>query len=278
VITSLLKYLCRKLLRSPHFPTLLLLLGFAFSAQAQVNLVVPATSTNGVVNITWSGAASLSTLYEYGGASADIQRATGTAGAGSYSATRLPGTYYFYVRSCVLVSQAPPNCTNTPQKGIVVTNATIQPGKCSSFTADSSVVVVAPYTSENGSFSITWSGASTPPSNATVSSILYECGAPAPIQRASSTAPTGSYSVTGKAPGNYYFYVEDCVFPYQAAPNCKKTPQKIIAVKMPSSLNTAGEAYDYDALGRLNNVKVEGAAKTTYDYDKAGNRKSVVEP
>ena len=153
-------------------------------------------------------------------------------------------------------------------------------GTCPTFQSTSSVQIAAPATNSSGNFSITYSGASSPTSSTTVAVTLYECAGPSvtPIQRGSFSTSSGSFSITGKVPGDYYFYVMDCVYPYQAAPSCYKTTIKNTVVTLPFNLSTAGETYDYDALGRLNNVKVEGADKTTYDYDKAGNRKSVVEP
>ncbi len=41
--------------------------------------------------------------------------------------------------------------------------------------------------------------------------------------------------------------------------------------------NMVGQQYEYDALGRLKKVKVGGADKTNYQYDKAGNRTTVTE-
>lgn len=152
-------------------------------------------------------------------------------------------------------------------------------GTCPVFNAWSSVQVVVPATNTSGTFSITYSGASNP-ANSTLTVTLFECAGPAvtPIHRGSISTPSGSFSITGKTPGDYYFYVMDCVYPYQSAPTCYKTAVKNVLVTLPFNLSTAGETYEYDALGRINNVKVEGVAKTTYEYDKAGNRKSVVEP
>lgn len=158
--------------------------------------------------------------------------------------------------------------------------AQAQTNRCPDFQATSSVRISATTPSPNGSFSIMYGGASTPTASTTVTVILYECAGASvtPMQRGTLATSTGTFPITGKAPGDYYYTIQDCVYPYHNAPSCYKTAVQNVLVTIPSNLNMAGETYEYDALGRINSVKVESIEKTNYQYDKAGNRKAVTEP
>lgn len=82
------------------------------------------------------------------------------------------------------------------------------------------------------------------------------------------------YTDTSVANGTSYTYsVRACNGTGCSA--AKILPAKVAGAVVAGAL--VGEQYDYDPLGRLTKVKVEGAVKTDYQYDKAGNRTTVTE-
>jgi len=141
---------------------------------------------------------------------------------------------------------------------------------CSTFRTSSTHTPAVPSTpslealsssSTTGNYTVRWNGVSR-----LGHYTLQENGTALP----NTTSTSRSYS--GKGTGNYSYRIMACNFlgctNYSAARSITVTGQVQPAVAI---------EYEYDALGRLREVVVDGAVKTDYTYDDAGNRSRVTE-
>jgi YD repeat-containing protein len=139
-----------------------------------------------------------------------------------------------------------------------------------SFTAEAAVTLVVPTPNYTGNYTISWSGAG-------YYSYLRQYKSSGDITLVYGQQ-SGSYNVTNMPVGNYYYYVVSC--PSPGSTSCTNSPQVLMEVKtapVPTPPPGAGESYEYDALGRLSKVRLDGVVKTIYTYDNAGNRTTVTE-
>jgi hypothetical protein len=216
-----------------------------------VVFTVPPTST-GTFTITWSGAGDFGNLWE-SRTTGDTQVASTTA-SGSYTTTKTAGTYSYYLQ--YRYQSSPLSGNTTPRQSVVVSTppppVTIPaiPTKISAIANVSSMVASWTYSAGATSYQLKRNG-----------SLIY-------------TGANNGYADTGAMNGTSYIYsVSAC--------NSAGCSGSIASAAKVAGVVAAGssvaQGYEYDTLGRLERVKVNGALKTDYRYDKAGNRKTATE-
>lgn len=132
-----------------------------------------------------------------------------------------------------------------------------------SFTTQAAVLTMVrisqPSATSTGTYIVAWNGGQQ-------STELYENNI-----RVATAASSGNYTAPNKPAGTYTYYVHDC------APCVDSAPLIVQVNPATGGTGGAGETYEYDVLGRLTKVKMDGVVKTVYSYDKAGNRTTVTE-
>lgn len=100
-------------------------------------------------------------------------------------------------------------------------------------------------------------------------------GKATPIGTDASGSDSGSLTIS-KPEGVYRYQLRLCErVTLGQAGNCTYTPVRSISVSQSSAGEAMDTVYTYDALGRLKTTKENGALKSGYCYDDAGNRKLV---
>jgi YD repeat-containing protein len=304
---------------------------YAFSP---ATLTVPATDDDGSFTITWSGARQSSELFEYSNGVKTFLHSAGTSG--SFNVTgKMPGSYTYYLDDCyqapvanssktcaktpdkemsVLAPPAPASITTSLSSGVVaiswsaVTVATsyeLQRDSLPlSFTSsgettylDSNVTAGATYVYRvracvRTGFCSAWATASpvtvsTFPAPASITavvegtSIKLNWGAVAStakyeLERNANPLTSGLFTtytdVNPPSNVSYTYRARACNASQVCSVWVNASPVMIMGAGVPFN-----EQYRYDALGRLIRVTVDGAVKTEYQYDKAGNRTMVAE-
>lgn len=232
---------------------ILSLLLFAESGFAQT-MSIPYSSNTGTFTIT------LANVYSWA-----IQEANGSTWQTVYSGsafearnpitvTKPKGTYSYRLYNCV------PNvngCSYSSTKTIVVTLPDPVP---------SAPTLTAPTTDDDGTYTISWN---TPQyAHQYLAEESFNNGSWTKI----ATTSTNSRSFSGKGNGTWSYRVSAC----NTAGNCSSN-SSIKSVKVALVVEPGNFSYTYDALGRLIQTQKNGAIKTSYCYDEAGNRVSVSE-
>lgn len=135
--------------------------------------------------------------------------------------------------------------------------------------ANAALSLTAPVTDEDGNFTLSWTGG----------------GAYALVQEKINgiyttfngmSGASGSQTITGKAPGTYYYRIQSyCQTGPYSPTACDYRDATVVVTGFASPASPSGVKYTYDALGRLTKVEDPQNGNVDYKYDAAGNRTNV---
>lgn len=132
---------------------------------------------------------------------------------------------------------------------------------------------ISPTTSTTGTFVLRFSSNS----RSYVFFVETTDGGESIIHSISDTPYSGSAAVS-KPNGTYRYRLKYCYSYTSGSPGgCTLSSERTVVVNRASASSAVDMRYSYDALGRLSEVRENGAAERTYCYDDAGNRVAVVE-
>lgn len=136
--------------------------------------------------------------------------------------------------------------------------------------ANAALSLTAPTTDEDGNFTLSWTGG----------------GAYALVQEKINgiyttfngmSGASGSQTITGKAPGTYYYRIQSyCQTGPYAPTACDYRDATVVVTGFISPASPSTVKYTYDALGRLQVVEENNSTAESYQYDRAGNRCKVI--
>lgn len=232
---------------------ILALLLFAEYGFAQT-MSMPSSSTTGMFTITLTNVYSWAIQEANGSTWKTVYTGSAFEARSPITVTKPKGTYSYRLYNCV------PNvngCSYSSTKTIVVTLPDPVP---------SAPTLIVPTTDDDGTYSISWGN----PQHAHQFVVEESLNSGSWSKIATTSANSRSFS--GKGNGTWRYRVKAC----NSAGDCSSN-SSIKSVKVALAIEPANFSYTYDALGRLIQTQKNSAIKTSYCYDKAGNRVSVSE-
>lgn len=219
---------------------------FSSTALSAITLSTSSTNNTGNFTLSWTaGGNNQFYLYKDG-----VQVFLGANTSHSLS-NLTPGTYTYQVDGCYSQGCAYPS-SYTLSNSIVVT-----------VTAASLTVLTVNATLSGGDFTLSY----------TTGDPVYVSGKLSVYQSNGTyvgSTTNASLTIVGKPVGTYSYYLRNCN-PGMCYPN-----SNTVTVEVIKEAQLGETLYKYDTLGRLVRVDDYENGLTIYEYDKAGNRKAVV--
>ncbi|HSX84747.1 MAG TPA: hypothetical protein VLE50_05040 [Cellvibrio sp.] len=232
---------------------ILSLLFFAEPGFAQT-MSMPSYSTTGTFTITLNNVYSWAIQEANGSTWKTVYTGSAFEARSPITVTKPKGTYSYRLYNCV------PNvngCSYSSTKTIIINVPDPVP---------LAPTLTVPTTDADGTYSISWSN----PQHA--HHFVVEESLNSGSWSKITTTSDNSRSFSGKGNGTWSYRVSAC----NTAGDCSSN-SSIKSVKVALVVEPANFSYTYDALGRLIQTQKHGLIKTSYCYDKAGNRLSVSE-